>query len=102
MSNPACRAAFHSLRAPYTEQFSSHSATSRRVNSASRTPRGEGRTRLRGLVGARGHPQHAADGLHPERDTVDDVGAVGFDERDYLRCWRSSSAVKKLAAWRTH
>ena len=53
---------------------------------------------FRGVVGARSHLQQAADGLDPERATLDDVVLVRVDERDYFRCWRSSSAPKKDAA----
>src|ERR1700709_2340158 len=55
-----------------------------------------GRSVLGGVVGARGHLQHAADELDPEWSSFDDIGAEGVDERDYLRYWRSSSAPKKV------
>lgn len=53
---------------------------------------------LRGVVRARGHLQQRADGLDSERSAFDDVVCVRVDERDYFRCWRSSSAPKKLPA----
>src|SRR5690606_20826026 len=59
-----------------------------------------GRAGLGGVVAARGHLQHPADGLDPEPATVDDVVLVGVDEGDYLLEGRSSSAAKKLAARR--
>jgi hypothetical protein len=58
---------------------------------------------LERVVGAHGHPhpcacQDGADGLDRERGVVHDDPAVRVDERDYLRCWRSNSAPKELAA----
>src|SRR5690606_19291750 len=53
-----------------------------------------------GVVGARSHLQRLADGLDPEPTTIHEIVLVGRDERDYLRCWRSSSAPKKVAARR--
>src|SRR5690606_615868 len=57
-----------------------------------------GRASPGGVVGAHSHlhpccAQHGADGLDCETHAVDDVAAVGVDERDYLLCWRSSSAM---------
>src|SRR6202012_1242548 len=53
-----------------------------------------------GVVGARSHLQHLTDGLDPEPATVHHLVLVLVDEPDYLRCWRSSSAPKKVAARR--
>ena len=47
---------------------------------------------LGGVVGGRGELQRRADRLDPETITV------RVDERNYLLCWRSSSAPKKAAA----
>ena len=55
-------------------------------------------TVFRRVVRARSHLQQAADGLDSKRATFDDVVLVRVDERDYFRCWRSSSAPKKDAA----
>ena len=69
----------------------------RRHNSVADRPRRR-RTILRGVIGARSYLQQTADGLDSERATLDDVVLVRVDERDYFRCWRSSSAPKKDAA----
>src|SRR5512142_576202 len=52
------------------------------------------------VVRARSHLQHLANGLYPEPAPVHHVVLVRLDERNYLRCWRSSSAPKKAAALR--
>src|SRR5215213_4833713 len=59
-----------------------------------RVPSGPGRgpASLGRVIRARRHLQHGADGLDAE------LVAVRVDERDYLLCWWSSSAPKKLAA----
>ena len=55
-------------------------------------------TVFRGVVGDRSHLQQAADGLDSQRAAFDDVVLTRVDERDYFRCWRTSSAPKKDAA----
>ena len=60
-------------------------------------PRRRG-TVFRGVIRARSYLQEVADGLDSKRATLDDVVLVRVDERDYFRCWRSSSAPKKDAA----
>src|SRR5450755_1762557 len=75
------------LHQPQTKLSVAHSAPGRRPVPS-------------GVVGARSHLQHLTDGLDSEPSCVHNVVLVGVDERHYLRCWRSSSAPKKVAARR--
>ena len=97
MSIPARLAAFDSFLRPYTRYFSCQRATSLGVSSASRTPVRMARgSQLRNTC-----PQPPATPhrwLDSEPPAVHDPVHVLIDERDYLRCWRSSSAPKKTVA----
>ena len=64
-----------------------------------------GRTGLDRVVDAGGHlqpclTQDPTDGLDPQLTSLEDLMPVGVEELHHHRCWRSSSAPKKVAARR--